>query len=416
MNAVWVREFFVSGVRNLLRHKLRSALTLLGVFFGVAAVICMLGIGEGAQQSVMREISGLGLRNIIIESVQPDKVEVERSASENSRPQVFSYGVTHLDVEQIRQVLPRGARIEVAHRVRQKVYQRGNRVDADVLGVSPSYFDMFRSSLVEGRLLTGLDEVNRHKVALVPESRAYLLHDPMARSRIRIGDEFFTVVGVIRTIAPGGDRTVYIPYPTARAEYGEATIKREAGAIEFTKSEVGQVVIRVEDELQVDPVASLVDRTLARNHRANDYIATIPAEILAAKQKTQRILNLVLIVIAGISLLVGGIGIMNIMLAVVTERIREIGIRRALGATRNDILLQFMVETVTLSSLGGAAGCVVGILAVPLASLWTGWEGVVTTGAVVASLSVSWLVGLVFGIAPAIRAANLDPVEALRHE
>ena len=186
--------------------------------------------------------------------------------------------------------------------------------------------------------------------------------------------------------------------------------------MEFTRSDLGQIILRVASEDQVPAAATLVRRNLEMNHPQGDFKLTVPLEILSTKQRTQRILNLVLIAIAAISLVVGGIGIMNIMLAVVTERIPEIGIRRAIGATREDILYQFLAETVTLSSIGGVLGCLCGFILVPLASKFTGWPGVITPGAVIASLAVSWLVGLVFGMAPAIRASRMDPVEALRYE
>jgi putative ABC transport system permease protein len=190
----------------------------------------------------------------------------------------------------------------------------------------------------------------------------------------------------------------------------------EAGSYEGSQVELGQAIIHLPDEDQVPGAAEIVRRTLSMNHRNADYALTVPLDLLASKQKTQRILNLVLMVIAGISLLVGGIGIMNIMLAIVAERIPEIGVRRAIGASQRDILLQFLVETVVLSTVGGLMGCALGFVAVPLASVWTGWTGVMTPGAVLISLAVAWLVGVVFGIAPAIRAARLDPVECLRYQ
>ena len=180
--------------------------------------------------------------------------------------------------------------------------------------------------------------------------------------------------------------------------------------------EVGQVVLRAEDEEDVPRIAQVVKRTLEANHDNLDYEAVVPLDILRSKQRTQRVFNFVLITIAAISLLVGGIGIMNIMLAVVMERIREIGIRRAVGAGQRDIFLQVLTETVTLSGLGGILGCVLGVCAVPVASGWTGWPGIITPYAIILALFVSFVVGLVFGTAPAMRAARLSPVDALRHE
>jgi putative ABC transport system permease protein len=193
-------------------------------------------------------------------------------------------------------------------------------------------------------------------------------------------------------------------------------VKREAGSVEFSDVEIGQIVARAPEEDAVPGFAAAVKRTLAASHPDLDYRMTVPLEILQTKQRTQRILNLVLIAIAAISLLIGGIGIMNIMLAVVTERIPEIGLRRAVGASQRDIRRQFLTETVTLSTVGGLLGCLVGLISVPLASRWTGWPGVITPWAVLLSLAVSWCVGLVFGLAPALRASRMDPVDALRHQ
>jgi putative ABC transport system permease protein len=298
------------------------------------------------------------------------------------------------------------------------VYVNGQRLDAKALGVAPDYFEFFHTKLIAGRTLTDVDESSGHRVVVVSENLAHLYQpeNSLARQPVRIGQVYYEVVGVVKQSAQGGDSMVYMPYRTAKLTYGNTSIKREAGSVEFTRSELGQIILRVASEDQVPAAATLVRRNLEMNHPQGDFKLTVPLEILSTKQKTQRILNLVLIAIAAISLVVGGIGIMNIMLAVVTERIPEIGIRRAIGATREDILYQFLAETVTLSSIGGVLGCLCGFVLVPLASKFTGWPGVITPGAVIASLAVSWLVGLVFGMAPAVRASRMDPVEALRYE
>jgi len=418
MKLVRIGEFMVSGARNLLRHKLRSLLTLLGVFFGVAAVITMLGIGEGAQRTVMQEISGLGLRNIIAESVQPTKPAATASTQSTRRGlRLLTFGLTHRDARQLRSLIT-DSDVTETHLISSRVYLNGQRMVAKALGVTPDYFDFFYTKIVAGRPLTDVDEMTGQRVVVVSENLAHLYqpNNNLARQPIRVGQVYFDVVGVVKQSAQGGDSMIYMPYRTARLTYGNTSIKREAGSVEFTRSELGQIVLRVASEDQVPAAATLVRRNLEMNHPQGDFKLTVPLEILSTKQRTQRILNLVLIAIAAISLVVGGIGIMNIMLAVVTERIPEIGIRRAIGATREDILYQFLAETVTLSSIGGILGCLCGFILVPLASKFIGWPGVITPGAVIASLAVSWLVGLVFGMAPAIRASRMDPVEALRYE
>ncbi len=412
-----VSEFVASGARNLLRHKLRSILTLLGVFFGVAAVITMLGIGEGAQRTVMQEISGLGLRNIIAESVQPTKPSVNTTQTNRRGLRLLDFGLTRRDVRQLQSLLP-DSEFTLTHIVNSPVYLNGKRLDVRSLGVTPEYFDFFDTKVVAGRGLTELDETAAQRVVVVSENLAYLYQpeNSMAAQPVRIGSVYYHVVGVVKQSAQGGASMIYMPLRSARLSFGTTSIRREAGSVEFTKSELGQVIIRLPREELVPSASELVRRNLEVNHPKGDFKLTVPLEILSTKQRTQRILNLVLITIAAISLVVGGIGIMNIMLAVVTERIPEIGIRRAIGATREDILYQFLAETVTLSTIGGILGCLCGFVLVPLASRFTGWPGVITPGAVIASLAVSWLVGLVFGMAPAIRASRMDPVEALRYE
>ncbi len=416
MDILWPVELVSDGLRNLVRHKLRTALTMLGVLCGVAAVIAMLAIGEGAQRTVLREISALGLRNVILNSVQPPSTSVE-SSSGGRRPQVFSYGLTEKDVALVRGACP-AARLSVAHQVKNKVYARGERIDARVLGVDPDYFGLFSTRVLRGRLLTPLDDIRRHPVVVITRG----LDADMRRSGvvdegfIRIGWQHFRVVGVVDLAVPDGDRIIFMPYHVARARFGAITVQREAGSMEFTRTDVGQVVVQVADEAEVPGTARIVQRILDSNHTMSDVAMSVPLDLLRSKQRTQRILSLVLVSIAAISLLVGGIGIMNIMLAIVTERIPEIGLRRALGARRSDILVQFLVETVTLATVGGALGCIVGAAAVPVASHWLEWKGVVTVQSVVLSLVVSWVVGVVFGLAPAARAARMDPVTALRHE
>ncbi|MEI6809273.1 MAG: ABC transporter permease [bacterium] len=417
MNVPWVIELGREGARNLFRHKLRSTLTLLGVVFGVAAVISIMGIGEGAQRTVLREIAGLGLNNIIVDSVQPSAAGLSRKSSSRGA-EILRYGLTEKDVEQIRTVLP-GAAISVAHLVKQKVFYVSDRVDATVLGVAPEYFNLFRTELIAGAGLADMHERNGLRVAVLTElaARSIPALGGIIGKFIRIGQHSFEVIGVVSIpMQRGSGGVVYLPLSTARRLYGTTTFKGEAGGAEFTKVELGQAVINLEDEGSVACAAGIVERTLKQNHENLDYNLTVPLDLLKSKQRTQRILSLVLMVIAGISLLVGGIGIMNIMLAIVAERIPEIGVRRAIGASRHDILWQFLIETIVLSTAGGIIGCLLGFVAVPLASVWIGWPGVITTGAVLVSLAVSWGVGVVFGIAPALRAARLDPVDCLRHE
>jgi len=412
MNIGWLIELGREGAFNLLRHKLRSMLTLLGIVFGVAAVIAMMAIGEGAQTTVLREIEGMGLNNIIVDSIQPAASQRQKSSDGNDDV-LLNYGVTGKDVEQIGALFP-DAHFSAAHLVKSKVYFRGVRQDARVLGVEADYFRLFHTELLIGNLLTGLHNHNQTRVAVITEQVAMDMPargGPVGKT-IQIGNYAFEIIGVVKMA--GIDRQIFIPYKTARFQYGLTYIAAETGGWEMSRNEIGQLVIHLSDINTIPEAGRIVKRILTENHNAPDFALKIPMELLMARQKTQRIWNAVLITIAAISLLVGGIGIMNVMLAIVMERVPEIGIRRAVGASHFDILWQFLAEAVVLSTIGGIAGCLLGILAVPLASKMTGFPGIITPSAVIISIAVSWLVGVIFGLAPASRAAHLDPVDCLR--
>ena len=411
-------DFFREGLRNLLRHKLRSALTLLGVIFGIAAVVAMQGIAAGAQATVLRQIAGLGLRNVIVDSVLPTQQAQASSSSSRSRRARLNFGVTYRDAEQIQAALPEAAAARV-HRLTPRVYVNGRRAQAQCAGVEPVYFELMNGQVLEGVGFCDVFEATRANVALINEEFARgtpgLERQAVGRT-LKLGKKYFEIVGVVRVPAHMDQRRVYIPYHTALHEFGNAQVSSDTGSFNFTRADLGQLVLRMPSEKQVEAALGVVEGLLERNHAGNDdWSVRVPLRELRNKQETQRIFNLVLITIAAISLLVGGIGIMNIMLASVSERIPEIGIRRAVGATQRDVLGQFLVETATLTALGGLLGSLLGVVSVPLASRFTGWPGMVTPGSLVLALVVSVAVGLVFGMAPAWRASRLDPGVALRH-
>ncbi len=413
---IWLLELFRDSLRNLVRHKLRSALTLLGVIFGVASVITMLAIGEGAQRTVLSEIEGLGLKNIIVESVKPPDVS---SSTENSSSGqgLLRYGVTHRDVTQIRGALP-DVPLTLVKDVKDKVYCGSRRLNVETRGVHPEYFDYFESSLIEGQPLSLLHERDGMPVAVLTKDAAAQMPGigSVVGKTLKIGAKYFEVIGVMSITTRGNKAIVFVPASASASLFGDTSIKQEAGRMEFTRNEVGQVVMLAKSETAVPGVAAVVKRILSQNHRDADYQMTVPLDILKSRQRTQQIFNFVLIAIACISLLVGGIGIMNIMLAIVVERIREIGIRRAIGARRFDIFMQFLSEALTMSVLGGILGCMLGIGMCPVATAWTGWPAIINLRAILLSFAVSFSVGVIFGTAPALHAARLDPVEALRYE
>ena len=397
---------------------MRSALTLLGVVFGIAAVITMMGIGEGAQRSVLAEISGLGLRNIIAESVRPTQINDGGGGSASVRDRL-DYGITFRDARQIEAALESiDAKINIAHQIKHNVYYRGEKLSAKTLGVDPEYWKMVHTRLSRGSMIGVIHNDQAKKVAVINED-FYQTMNSMGNGvgeTLKVGSQYFEIVGVVNIPAHSGRGHIYLPYNTASGVFGDTFVKVESGDMEYSHTEIGQLIVQAPSEATVKTVAEVVEHTLKANHRNDDYSLYVPLNILESKQRTQQILNLVLVTIAAISLIVGGIGIMNIMLASVTERIPEIGIRRAVGATQADILYQFLAETTTLTLTGGVLGCVVGMVLIPIASSFTGWDGVVTPSSVIISLVVSMLVGLIFGIAPAVNASKMDPGAALRYE
>jgi putative ABC transport system permease protein len=421
MNWNWIVEMAYEGSVNLLRHKVRSLLTLLGIMFGVSAVITMMAIGEGGQQTILKEIEGLGLGNVIIDSTKPLVSNLETKSKDKW---ILSYGLTFKDVEQLFALFPAGCislaqdRYSLAHLVNAKVYFRGARREAKIFGVESFYFRLFRTELIRGKLLADLQSSNQDRVAVITEQLAQdlpAINGPVGQM-IQIGRYKFEIIGVVRIpeAERGSNRQIFIPYQTAKYQYGRISTRHESGSFEGSRMEIGRLVIHFSSPDIVLGASKIIERVLNQNHPSHDFTMRIPLNELKAQQKIKRTFNSVLIAVAAISLLVGGIGIMNVMLAIVMERIPEIGIRRAVGASRIDILRQFLAESIVLSTAGGILGCLLGALAVPLASQLTDFKGIITPSAVIISIAVSWLVGVIFGFAPASRAANLDPVECLR--
>ncbi|MGH7494303.1 MAG: ABC transporter permease [bacterium] len=402
------------GVKNIAVHKLRSLLTTLGVIFGVGAVVAMLSIGEGAKREAIEQIKLLGTNNIRINHLKLTGEHAEE-AEKNA-----SNGLSYLDGQLMRANLPNVTGVTPLKFVEIEVTQGNKESSGRVVGTDETYEWVTNFHPSEGRFITPLDVQEAKRVcAIGTEIRSELFgyRNPIGR-RIEIGDSWFTVVGVMesKTVKEGKasviklrniNKDIYIPITTA--------LKR------FTDDDrpdlVEEIAIQVKDETQVVTTSEVVKRILNRTHNGvNDYEIIIPAELLAQSQKTQRVFNIVMGSIAAISLLVGGIGIMNIMLASVTERTKEIGIRRALGATERDVLIQFLNETILVSATGGMIGVVLGAIMAKAINLFAGWDTVISLYSVVISFGISALVGIVFGIYPARQAARMNPIAALRFE
>ena len=424
------------GFRSLWLHRLRSLLTVLGIVFGVGSVIAMLAVGEGASSEAQEQIRRLGSNNIILLSLKPPE---ERKASAN-RSFVLEYGLTYDDISQIRATIPGITVVLPARVIRSYVWNGSRRLDCEIAGTVSWYPEMRDHRVAQGRFFTESEFESKANVCVLGAGMAeelLPLETPLGKS-VRVGGDYYRIIGIMepgvrRTEtepAPeevsesGGKKAVehapsyrmYIPLSAAKSRFGEVLIKRRSGSFEAERVELHEAFIKVERQEEVMETSAITGEILKRNHKKKDYEIVVPLELLRQAERTKQIFNIVLGSIAAISLLVGGIGIMNIMLASVTERTREIGIRRALGAKRRDIIVQFLVETVILSGVGGVIGVALG-MAIPFAiTYFAKMVTIITPWSPFLAFSISGLVGVIFGLYPALRAANMDPVEALRHE
>jgi len=414
------------GVKNLLLHKLRSFLTVLGLVFGVGSVIAMLAVGEGASQEALDQIRKLGSNNIIINSIKPTGQE---GSSSQGRSFVLAFGLLYDDEARIRQTLPGVKRTVPVKLIRKQGILGERQMDLRLVGTSEGWFDLVRRPVLAGRTLTRRDVDDFANACVLTEfgARKLLAGGSTIGQPINIGEEVYEVVGIVRS-EHGGEHVpdlqadAYIPISTFRQRYGDLEMRREAGSRSATRVELHKILVEVRDQDQVKGTAAAIESMLDLFHRgrdqrkAKDYQVHVPLALLEQAEATKRTFNIVLGSIAGISLLVGGIGIMNIMLASVTERTREIGIRRAIGARRSQIVGQFLIETTVLSTVGGLMGIALGVLFPRLVTYFAKMPTIVPLYSIVLSLGISMGVGIVFGIYPAVRASLLDPIEALRHE
>jgi putative ABC transport system permease protein len=424
LNWSLVRGMFFTAIRSVLMHKLRSFLTILGLVFGVASVIVMLAVAEGASRSAQEQIALLGVNNVIVRSVKPAV-----DAPVDFRSFILDYGLKYDDLRRIRETLPSVVRVTPLREFVHEARYNDATLDARLVGADPSYFEVNKLQLARGRFLDSSDVKTRQNVCVIGETVAKEIYrgESALGKAIQVNSKhFFRVVGVLMYRTPSAgvgsslsaqdlNRDIVIPLSTDQSRMGDVLSKRQQGSFSRQRLELSQITIEVADRYQVKATATALDGLLAKYHPNKDYAITVPLDLIEQAQATQRIFNFVLGATAAISLLVGGIGIMNIMLASVSERTREIGVRRALGARQRDIVTQFLVETAFLSLAGTVIGLGLGILAPPLVSYFSGMNTVVSTWSLFIAAAVSIVVGISSGIYPARRAAKLDPIEALRH-
>jgi putative ABC transport system permease protein len=414
------------GMKSLLLHKLRSGLTVLGIVFGVAAVISMLAIGEGSSREAQRQYQQLGATNIIIRSQKPSD---EAQASGGRPTRILNYGLKYDDYERIAATVPTIKKILPIREIRRQLRRLNHFLDGRVVGTTDQYADFNHLEMARGRFLSASDNENYANYAVLAAETAGVLfpyEDPIGQA-VKLGNDYYTVVGVTKfrdTLtgksgnlgAQDFNKDVYIPLNTCKLRFGERILNSRAGSMEAEETQLTQITVQVHEISEVRPTAPVIEAAYKPWHPREDVVMTVPYELLLQAQKTAQQWSFVLGTIASISLLVGGIGIMNIMLATVTERTREIGIRRALGAKRRDITEQFLVESVVLSGVGGVLGVSLGVTIPFVIIYFAKMKAAVTWTSVILAFGISVAVGILFGLYPAQRAAQMDPIEALRHE
>ena len=423
-------------------QKLRAGLAALGIFIGTSTVIWLVAMGEGVSYRAQQQILELGAKNVIVRTKEPNA-----GSEEDANARVKTYGILRADFRRIVENIPNIRRAIPMRELKFELRLDDRTADAKLVGCAEEYLELNRLQIGRGRWLSPRDR-GKKVVVLANETvkRLFPFENPIGRA-IWVGSEFYTVIGQTKdrtaSAAIGGsldsrdyNLDAYIPLQTLRQRVGDLVMKRVGGGqgFDFTGEDVelSQITVEVNKIEDVDETAQIIETLLKKYHQKEDYAVVVPRELLRQAERTRAMFNILLVVIAGISLLVGGIGIMNIMLATVTERTREIGVRRALGATRSDIIGQFLIETVVLTAGGGLTGVLFGLAVGPIFRFLKRVITIVSPDAlppivhtleprialwsVLLSLGISLGVGIVFGVYPARKAAYLDPIEALRHE
>jgi putative ABC transport system permease protein len=418
-----IHNFIYAGVnKNLGLHIFRSCLTVLGIIFGTGAFVTMLSILEGAHQKELENLETLGIDNIFVQSVRPP--ETGKREGEEIAWTPLVYGLDEKDHHRFEK-LQEARQVVGLRDLRKNIYAHGRKTDLQVLATEPGFLETSRSGLVAGRFISVADMDQLNAVCVLGEETAEILFrnaNPIGK-QVRVGTSWYQVVGIIHTpsslrLGSAGNpaRVVLIPYPTANSRHGMSAVRISEGAIESVKVAYDVLMVRVGDLNTIEAAADRIRRTLEVTHKKTDYEVVVPYELLRQREKTQSIFAVVMGAIAGVSLLVGGIGVMNIMLANVYERTHEIGICLALGSRPKDILCLFLTEAWILALMGGMLGLVTGAGMASAITRWAGWATVFTPMTLLGTIIIAGGIGTAAGVYPAVRASHLSPIEAVRHE
>jgi putative ABC transport system permease protein len=447
-----LKSNFSEAVRVILANKIRTLLTSLGIIFGVAAVITMLAIGSGAEKEILAQLELVGVNNIVITPI-PDEQENENDAEEDDgaiAAKRFSKGLDMLDVISIKKSIPSVKNVSPEIILETYVIKKGRQSPVKLIGISADYFMTSNIAIESGKNFSKPQSERSLPVCIIGKKieKKLFTGESAIGKQIKVKDVWLQVIGVIeeKLISDNAQENlgirdmnldIYIPIKTFLVRYKDRKIISDkipdtSGGVVFfggqqqgpkkriprgNYHQIDKLVVQVDNSSQLNATADVLSRMLKRRHNNMlDFEISIPIQLLKQQQKTKQIFNIVLSIIAGISLLIGGIGIMNIMLASVLERTKEIGIIRAIGATQEDVILQFLTESVLVSIGGGIIGIFLGIFASYILEITTGIETILTLNSILLSFFVATLIGLIFGIAPAKAAANKSPIEAIRHE
>ena len=418
---IFLKRTLDVGLKGLWYRKLRSFLTILGIIFGVSSVITMLAIGEGASFETQQRIKEMGSHNIIIQSVKPSNTSAQANLSPTF---IDKYGLLNRDFYKIKKI-PTIKKISAVKSMNATVWHSKKHIYCEILGTDPAYFSIAHYHIGKGQFFNYIEYKDMANVAVLGAGVASKLfpYGGEIGKTIRVKQDYFRIIGIIKKQTLGGktaigniNNEVYIPFSTYRSYFGNFIFQFNSGNIKRTWIKINQLWIEVKNKKYIIPTSQVITSILKPEHPQSDYKVIIPLSLLQQAEQTKIIFNIVLGSIAAISLIVGGIGIMNIMLANVMERTREIGIRRALGAKKRDIIYQFLFEASILSSTGGILGIFLGLLVPILVTHFTGMKTIITLWSLLLAFFISVGIGIIFGLYPAKQASEMSPLSALRYE